>query len=42
MWKDQESASVNAYLRQKRQVGEAEAACDVLAEQDDALDAPIQ
>jgi hypothetical protein len=42
MWKDQEAASINAYLRQKRQVAEAEATRDVLTEQDDALDAPIQ
>jgi hypothetical protein len=40
--KDQKTASVNAYLRQKRHVTEAEAARDVLTEQDDALDAPIQ
>jgi hypothetical protein len=42
MRKDQEAASINAYLRQKRQVAEAEAARDVLTEQNDALDAPIQ
>ena len=30
------------YLGQKRQVAEAEAASDVLTEQDDALDAPVQ
>ncbi len=42
MRKDQEPASIDAYLRQKRQVAEAEAARDVLTEQDDALDAPIQ
>jgi hypothetical protein len=42
MWKDQETASINAYLRQKRQVAEAEATGDVLTEQDDALDAPVQ
>ena len=42
MRKDQEPASINTYLRQKRQVTEAEAARDVLTEQDDALDAPIQ
>ena len=41
MRKDQEAASINAYLRQKRQVAEAEATSDVLTEQDDALDAPI-
>jgi hypothetical protein len=42
MWKNQEAASINAYLRQERQVAEAEATGDVLTEQDDALDAPIQ
>ena len=42
MRKDQEPASINAYLRQKRQVAEAEATSDVLTEQDDALDAPVQ
>ncbi len=42
MRKDQEAASINAYFSQKRQVAEAEAARDVLTEQDDALDAPIQ
>jgi len=42
MRKDQEPTSINAYLRQKRQVAEAEATSDVLTEQDDALDAPVQ
>jgi len=42
MGKDQEPASINSYLRQKRQVAEAEAARDVLTEQNNALDAPIQ
>ena len=42
MRKDQEPASINVYLRQKRQVAKAEAARDVLTEQDDTLDAPIQ
>jgi hypothetical protein len=42
MRKDQEAASINAYLRQKRQVAEAEATGDVPTEQDDALDAPVQ
>ena len=42
MRKDQEPTSVNAYLRQKRQVAKTEAARDVLTEQDDALDSPIQ
>src|SRR4029434_4266748 len=32
VWKDQEPASINAYLRQKRQVAQAEAARDVLTE----------
>ena len=39
---DQEPASINAYLRQKRHVAEAEATRDVLTEQDDALDPPVQ
>ncbi len=42
MRKDQEPASINTYLRQKRHVAEAEAARDILTEQNDALDAPIQ
>ena len=42
MRKDQEPTSINAYLRQKRQVAEAEATSYVLTEQDDALDAPVQ
>jgi hypothetical protein len=42
MRKDQKPASIDAYLRQKRHVAEAEAARDVFTEQDDALDAPIQ
>ena len=42
MWKDQEAASINAYLGQKRQVAKAKAARDILTEQDNALDAPIQ
>jgi hypothetical protein len=42
MRKNQKPASINAYLRQKGQVAEAKAACDVFTEQDDALDAPIQ
>lgn len=41
MRKDQEPASINAYLRQERQVAEAEAARDVFTEQDDSLNAPI-
>jgi hypothetical protein len=41
MRKDQEPASINAYLSQKGQVAEAEAARDILTEQNDALDAPI-
>jgi hypothetical protein len=42
MRKDQKPASINAYLRQKRHVAEAEAARDVLTEQDYALNTPIQ
>jgi len=42
MRKDQKPASINAYLRKKRQVAEAEATRDVLTEQDNPLDAPIQ
>ena len=42
MRKDQEPASINAYLGQKRQVAKAKAARDILTEQDNALDAPIQ
>ena len=42
MRKDQEPASINTYLCQKRHVAEAEAARDILTEQNDALDAPIQ
>jgi hypothetical protein len=42
MRKDQEPAPINAYLRQKRQVAEAEAARHILTEQNNALDAPIQ
>ena len=42
MRKDQKPASINVYLRQKRQVAKAEATSDVLTEQDDALDAPVQ
>jgi hypothetical protein len=42
MRKDQKPASINAYLSQKRQIAETEAARDVLTEQDDALNAPIQ
>ena len=42
MRKDQKPASINAYLRQKRQVAEPEAARNVLTEQNDALDAPVQ
>ena len=42
MWKDQKPASINAYLRQKRQVAESEAARNVFTEQNNALDAPIQ
>jgi hypothetical protein len=41
MWKDQEPASINAYLSQKRQVAEAKTTRDVLTEQDDAFHAPI-
>jgi len=42
MRKDQEAASINAYLRQKGQVAEAKATRHVLTEQNDALNAPIQ
>jgi hypothetical protein len=42
MRKDQKTAPINTYLRQKRQVAQAEAARDVLTEQNDTLDAPIQ
>jgi len=42
MRKDQEPASINADLRQKGQIAEAEAARDVLTEQYNALNAPIQ
>jgi hypothetical protein len=42
MRKDQEPTPINAYLRQKRQVAKAEAARNVLTEQYDALNAPIQ
>jgi hypothetical protein len=42
MRKDEEPPSVNANLRQKRQVAEAKAARDVLTEQDNALDTPVQ
>jgi hypothetical protein len=42
MRKDQEPTPINAYLRQKRQVAQTEAARDVLSEKDDALNAPIQ
>jgi len=42
MRKDQKSASIDAYLRQKRYVAEAEATSNVLTEQDDALDPPVQ
>ena len=42
MRKDQEAASIDGYLRQKGQVAEAETRRNVLAEQDDALNAPIQ
>jgi hypothetical protein len=42
MRKDQEPTSINAYLRQKRQVAETKAARDVLSEEDNALDAPIE
>jgi hypothetical protein len=42
MRKDQEPAPINAYLRQKRQVAKAKTARNILPEQDDTLDAPIQ
>jgi hypothetical protein len=42
MRKDQEPPSINAYLSQKRQVAKAKTARNVLTEQDDTLDAPVQ
>jgi hypothetical protein len=40
--KDQEATPVHIYLRQKRQVAEAEATRNVFTEKDYALNAPIQ